>query len=169
MWTSALSAHSAGSHFAHQSGARYVSTPINAIATSTLSKRETRRVGCVGCVCMCVHTENINVIRSEAINTMTFQGYMARIEYSNEDQCFIGHIVGINDIVGFHGESMPNYRPPFPKLLRITWKPAKSSDALPKSLIPAGSCYASLLKFMLPLQELRRLAARASINGLRKS
>jgi predicted HicB family RNase H-like nuclease len=40
------------------------------------------------------------------MNTITFQGYTARIEYSNEDQCFIGHIVGINDIVGFHGESI---------------------------------------------------------------
>jgi predicted HicB family RNase H-like nuclease len=37
---------------------------------------------------------------------MTHKGYAARIEYSDEDQCLIGHIPGINDVVGFHGESV---------------------------------------------------------------
>jgi predicted HicB family RNase H-like nuclease len=40
------------------------------------------------------------------MNTMQYKGYAARIEYSNEDDCFIGHIAGINDIVGFHGNSV---------------------------------------------------------------
>ena len=34
------------------------------------------------------------------MNTMNYKGYPARIEYSEEDGCFVGHIVGINDIVG---------------------------------------------------------------------
>jgi predicted HicB family RNase H-like nuclease len=38
--------------------------------------------------------------------TMTYRGYVARIETSDEDQCLIGHTAGINDIVGFHGESV---------------------------------------------------------------
>jgi len=40
------------------------------------------------------------------MNTMTYRGYAARIEYSDEDQCLIGHVAGINDVVGFHGESV---------------------------------------------------------------
>ena len=40
------------------------------------------------------------------MNTMTYRGYTARIEYSDEDQCLVGHIAGINDVVGFHGESV---------------------------------------------------------------
>ena len=40
------------------------------------------------------------------MSTMTYKKYAARIEYSDEDQCFIGHIAGINDVVGFHGESV---------------------------------------------------------------
>ena len=40
------------------------------------------------------------------MNTMNYNGYAARIEYSDEDDCFIGHIAGINDIVGFHGDSV---------------------------------------------------------------
>ncbi len=40
------------------------------------------------------------------MNTMQYKGYSARIEYSDEDDCFIGHIAGINDLIGFHGESV---------------------------------------------------------------
>jgi predicted HicB family RNase H-like nuclease len=45
--------------------------------------------------------------------TMTYRGYAARIEYSDEDQCLVGHIAGIDDIVGFHGESMAQMRTAF--------------------------------------------------------
>ena len=44
---------------------------------------------------------------------MTFKGYADRIEYSDEDGCFVGHIAGINDIVGFHGESVAKLRAAF--------------------------------------------------------
>jgi predicted HicB family RNase H-like nuclease len=40
------------------------------------------------------------------MNAMNYKGYAAKIEFSNEDDCFIGHILGINDIVGFHGDSV---------------------------------------------------------------
>ena len=33
------------------------------------------------------------------MNTMNYRGYAARIEYSDEADCLIGHIAGINDIV----------------------------------------------------------------------
>ncbi len=42
--------------------------------------------------------------------TTTYRGYAAYIEYSDEDQCLIGHIAGIDDIVGFHGESVAELR-----------------------------------------------------------
>ena len=44
---------------------------------------------------------------------MTYKGYAARIEYSDEDVCFVGHISGITDIVGFHGESVVELRESF--------------------------------------------------------
>ena len=40
------------------------------------------------------------------MNTMTYKGYAARIEYSDEDGCFIGHIAGIVDVVGFHADNV---------------------------------------------------------------
>ncbi len=40
------------------------------------------------------------------MNTMVYKGYAARIEYSEEDGCFVGHLAGIRDIVGFDGKSV---------------------------------------------------------------
>ena len=47
------------------------------------------------------------------MNTMRHKGYAARIEYSDEDSCFIGHIAGINDIIVFHGDSVAQLRTAF--------------------------------------------------------
>lgn len=44
---------------------------------------------------------------------MTHQGYAARIEYSEEDGCFVGRVTGIRDIIGFHGESVAEVRAAF--------------------------------------------------------
>ena len=47
------------------------------------------------------------------MNTMTYKGYTARIDYSDEDGCFVGHIAGIRDVIGFHGESVAELRAAF--------------------------------------------------------
>jgi predicted HicB family RNase H-like nuclease len=44
---------------------------------------------------------------------MTHKGYSASIEYSDEDACLVGHIFGINDIVGFHGDSVSEIKQAF--------------------------------------------------------
>ena len=40
------------------------------------------------------------------MNVMNYRSYSARIEYSDKDGCFIGHIAGIRDVVGFYGEAV---------------------------------------------------------------
>ena len=47
------------------------------------------------------------------MNTMTYKGYAASIEYSDDDECFIGHIAGIKDRAGFHGESVAELKDAF--------------------------------------------------------
>lgn len=47
------------------------------------------------------------------MKTMKHKGYSARIEYSDEDSCFVGHIAGIRDVVGFHGEAVAELRTAF--------------------------------------------------------
>ena len=44
---------------------------------------------------------------------MRHKGYAARIDYRDEDGCFVGYIAGINDIVGFHGDSVVELRTAF--------------------------------------------------------
>jgi predicted HicB family RNase H-like nuclease len=39
-------------------------------------------------------------------NVMSHKGYSAKVEYSEEDECFIVRIAGIRAIVGFHGNSV---------------------------------------------------------------
>ena len=40
------------------------------------------------------------------MNIMKYEGYVARIEYDEEDRIFVGHLAGIEDIVGFHGTTV---------------------------------------------------------------
>lgn len=44
---------------------------------------------------------------------ITYKGYGASIEYSVDDVCFVGHITGIKDIVGFHADSAKEMRVAF--------------------------------------------------------
>jgi predicted HicB family RNase H-like nuclease len=40
------------------------------------------------------------------MNEMTYQNYKAKVEYDPIDKIFVGHIIGIRDIVGFHGSTV---------------------------------------------------------------
>ena len=37
---------------------------------------------------------------------MEYNGYHAKIEFDQEDQIFVGHVLGINDSINFHGQSV---------------------------------------------------------------
>jgi predicted HicB family RNase H-like nuclease len=47
------------------------------------------------------------------MNTMTYKGYTARIEYDDDDGIFIGRLAGIRDIVSFHSEDVAQLRTAF--------------------------------------------------------
>ena len=47
------------------------------------------------------------------MNTMIYKGYAARIEYSEEDGCFVGDLAGIRDIVGFDGKTVAQLKKRF--------------------------------------------------------
>jgi predicted HicB family RNase H-like nuclease len=38
-------------------------------------------------------------------NLMQYNGYSAKVEYSDEDNCFFGVILGVNDSISFEGQS----------------------------------------------------------------
>lgn len=47
------------------------------------------------------------------MSAMTFKGYAARVEYDGEDEIFVGRIVGISDIVGFHADTVEGLKAAF--------------------------------------------------------
>ena len=46
-------------------------------------------------------------------NTLEHKGYLGSIEFSNEDDCFFGKILGINDLVTFEGSSVQEIKVAF--------------------------------------------------------
>lgn len=70
------------------------------------------------------------------MNVMSYKGYSARIEYSDDDGCFIGHLAGIRDVVGFHGESVAELKAAFEEAVEdylATCKKLKRSPQRPYS------------------------------------
>lgn len=53
------------------------------------------------------------------MKTMTYKGYTAEIIYSNEDDCFVGHIINIDAIVGFHGDTDEELRGAFENMVEL--------------------------------------------------
>ena len=47
------------------------------------------------------------------MNSMSHQGYTARIEYDERDHIFVGRILGIRAIISFHGQSVKELRKEF--------------------------------------------------------
>lgn len=39
-------------------------------------------------------------------NTISYHGYVARIEFDPRDLIFVGHVIGLNDSITFHGETV---------------------------------------------------------------
>ncbi|NML76898.1 type II toxin-antitoxin system HicB family antitoxin [Rhizobium sp. S-51] len=47
------------------------------------------------------------------MNVMHYKGFSARIEFDAEDEIFFGNIAGLDDVVGFHGESVNQLKQAF--------------------------------------------------------
>lgn len=51
------------------------------------------------------------------MNQMEYKGYAAAIEYDNDDDCFVGRVIGITDRIVFDGESTAELRRNFHEVL----------------------------------------------------
>ena len=47
------------------------------------------------------------------MNTMTYHGYTARVEYDPRDEIFVGRVLGIEDRITFHGATVATLRREF--------------------------------------------------------
>lgn len=47
------------------------------------------------------------------MNTLTYKGYTARIEFDERDNTLVGRLLGIRDIVSFHADNVHDLRKAF--------------------------------------------------------
>lgn len=44
---------------------------------------------------------------------MVYKGYAAAVEFDGDDEIFVGRLVGINDVVGFHADTVEELKAAF--------------------------------------------------------
>jgi len=54
--------------------------------------------------------ENDSTGWSETVNTLSYRGYTARVEFDERDNIFVGRVLGVRDIISFHGETVAQLR-----------------------------------------------------------
>ena len=47
------------------------------------------------------------------MNTLTYRGYTAHLEFDTDDMIIVGRVVDIDDIITFHGASVPEFESAF--------------------------------------------------------
>jgi predicted HicB family RNase H-like nuclease len=90
---------------------------------------------------------------------MRYKEFAARVEYSDADGCFIDHIAGIRDVVGFHGESVAELRAAFEEAVDdylATCKKLKKEPNKP---------YSGQFRLRLPPELHARAAMAAEMHG----
>ncbi len=93
------------------------------------------------------------------MKAMNYKGYFAKVEFDPEDHIFIGHIIGIQDVVGFHGESV--------KELETAFKEAVDNylDACKKFKQKPNKPYSGNLMLRIPVEVHAAVAAAAESSG----
>lgn len=93
-------------------------------------------------------------------NAMTYKGYTAKVEYSDEDECFIGRIAGIRAIVGFHADSVATLKKAFHAAVDNYIVVAKARGELPEKP------FSGRMMLRLPSQVHARVSFAAERAGL---
>ena len=92
-------------------------------------------------------------------NTMTYQGYTAIVGFSAEDECLVGHIAGINDVIGFHADSVEEIRKVFHETVDDYLATCAKIGREP------NKPYSGKVTLRLPPELHAQLAVRAEANG----
>lgn len=88
-----------------------------------------------------------------------YKSYTARIEYSEEDDCLVGHIAGINDIVGFHANSVSELHAAFEDAVEDYLETCKKTGRVPQKP------YSGKIMLRIPPEVHARVAIMAEAHG----
>lgn len=90
---------------------------------------------------------------------MTYKGYAARIGYSDEDGLFIGRVVGIRDIITFHGDSVDEIRAAFQEAIDFYLETCAERGEKP------NRPYSGKLLVRMPIETHEAVATMADVSG----
>ena len=90
---------------------------------------------------------------------MCYKGYSARIEYSDEDECFVGRVAGIRDLISFHGESVAEVRQAFKEAMDFYLETCAERGETP------DKSYSGKLMLRLPPDTHAAVATAAEVSG----
>ena len=66
------------------------------------------------------------------MSSMTYRGYTARIEFDERDNIFVGRVLGVRAIIGFHGETVAQLRADFEAAIDFMIKDCKAKGTEPE-------------------------------------
>jgi predicted HicB family RNase H-like nuclease len=67
---------------------------------------------------------------------MTYKSYTARIEFDERDNIFVGRVLYIKTIIGFHGETVPELRTDFEAAIDFMIDDCKLRGVTPEKPCP---------------------------------
>ena len=91
--------------------------------------------------------------------TIIYKGYTAIVGFSAEDKCLVGHIIGINDIIGFHADSVEEILNVFHETVDDYLASCAKIDREP------NKPYSGKVTLRLPPELHAQLAIQAEANG----
>jgi predicted HicB family RNase H-like nuclease len=66
------------------------------------------------------------------MNAMTHKGRVARIEFDNRDNIFVGRVLGLRAMISFHGENVKELRAEFKTAIDAFLKDCKEQGITPE-------------------------------------
>lgn len=90
---------------------------------------------------------------------MSYKNYAAQIEYSDEDECFVGRVFGIRDIITFHGESVDEIRDAFQEAVDFYLETCAKRGEEPQKP------YSGRLMLRIPSETHAAVARAATLSG----
>lgn len=94
------------------------------------------------------------------MNVLEYKGFKAKIEFDPEDECFVGHIAGINDIVGFHGTAVKEIKAAFRQAVDDYLETCRKSGK------PPEKPFSGKVMFRIAPETHARAALAAEIRGM---
>ena len=93
------------------------------------------------------------------MNGMKYKGYCARIDFDSEDKIFVGRVIGINDVISFHGETVSELESAFVESIDDYLSACKKLGQKP------NKTYSGNLMLRIPVDVHAAVATAAEIKG----